>query len=107
MSVALHDLENLGKRHCDDLGALKRYRPVLTLLSGSTKLPDNISSFADIVDQLVAAFGDASDLHKPLLKEEKRLVVFPRIVNELTFFEGCHAAILQDDITEFFSKRPR
>ncbi len=81
MSVVLHDLENLGKRHSDDLGALKRHRPVLTLLSGSTKLPDNISSFADIVDELVATFGDASDFHEPLLEEEKRLVVFSRIVN--------------------------
>jgi hypothetical protein len=81
MCVALHNLENLGKRHCDDLGVLQRHGTVLTLLSGSAELPDNISSFADIVDELVTTFGDASDFHEPLLEEEKRLVVFPRIVN--------------------------
>ena len=70
----------LPGRHRDDLGSLKRHRTVLTLLSGSTKLSHNISSFADIVDELVAIFRDASDLHKPCLKEERRLVSVLRIV---------------------------
>ena len=56
LSIRLHDLENLVERHRDDFGSLKRYRAILTLLSGSTKLPNNISSFAHIVDEFVAAY---------------------------------------------------
>jgi len=73
----VHDVENLVERHRDYLGSLKRYRTVLTLLPRSTKFPHNISSFADIVDELVAIFRDAPDLHKPLLKEEKRPFSLP------------------------------
>jgi hypothetical protein len=106
-SVVLHDIENLVQRHRDDLGSLKRYRAVLTLLSGSTKLPHNIASFADIVDEFVAVFRDAPDLHKPLLKEEKRPFFVARVANYLIFFEGRHAAIPQDDIPKLSSKTPR
>jgi hypothetical protein len=81
MPVRLDNLENLVERNRDNFGSLKRHGAVLTLLSGSTKLSHNISSFADIVDELVATFRDASDFHKPLLEEEKCLVVFPRVVN--------------------------
>ena len=77
MSVRLHDLENLVERHSDDLGSLKRYRTVLALPSGGTKLSHNLSSFADIVDELVAILRDASDLHKPGLEEEQRPVFLP------------------------------
>jgi hypothetical protein len=41
-------------------------------------LPDNISGFADIVDEFVVIFRDASDLHKPLQEEEKRMVLVRR-----------------------------
>jgi Rad3-related DNA helicase len=106
MSVRLDNLENLVERHRDNFGSLKRHGAVLTLLSGSTQLPDNITGFADIVDEFVATFRDASDFHKPLLEEEKRLVFVRRIVNYLIFFEGCHGAIPQDDIAELSSKCP-
>jgi len=58
MSVRLHDLENLVERRSDDLGSFKRDRALLTLLSGSTELSHNISSFADIVDEFTAIFRD-------------------------------------------------
>jgi hypothetical protein len=54
MSVRLDNLENLVERHRNSFGSLKRHGAVLTLLSGSTKLPDNITGFADIVDEFVA-----------------------------------------------------
>jgi hypothetical protein len=54
MPVLLYDLEKFVDRHGDDLGSLKRYRTVLALQSGGTELSHNISSFADIVDELVA-----------------------------------------------------
>jgi len=44
--------------------------------------------FADIIDELVTISCNASDLHKPLLKEEKRLVAVPHMVNHLIFFEN-------------------
>jgi hypothetical protein len=106
MSVRLDNLENVVERHGDNFGSLKRHGAVLPLLSGNTKLPDNISGFADIVDEFVATFRDASDLHKPLLEEEKRLVLVRRIVNYLIFFERCDGAIPQDDIAKLSSKRP-
>src|ERR1700686_15696 len=106
MPVRLHDLENLVERHRDDLGALQRYRAVLTLLSRSTKLSHNVSSFADIVDELMAILGNASDFHIPRLEEEKHPFVFPHVVNYLIFFEGRHATILQDDIAKLPSKGP-
>jgi hypothetical protein len=85
--------------------SLKRYRAVLTLPSGSTKLSHNLSSFADIVDELLAILRDAPDLHKPLLEEEKHRFFVPHVVNYLIFFERDHAAIPQDDITELSSPR--
>jgi hypothetical protein len=106
MPVRLHDLENLVERHSDDLGSLKRYRTVLAPLFGGTKLSHNVSSFADIVDELVAILRDASDLHEPFLEEEKRLAFVPRIVNYLILFEGCRVAIPQDNIAKLSSKRP-
>jgi hypothetical protein len=71
------------------------------------ELPHNIAGFADIVNELVAIFRDAPDLHEPLLKEEKRSVFVARVANCLIFFEGRHAAIPQDDIPELSSKTPR
>jgi proline dehydrogenase len=107
ISVLLHDVENHVERYSDDFRSLQRYRTVLTRMSGSTKLPHYISGFADIEDELVAIFRSASDLHKPVLEEEKCLSFVSHIVNYLIFLEGRHASIPQNDINEFSSNTPR
>jgi hypothetical protein len=56
MSICLHDLENLIEGTAMTSVAHQRRRPVLTLLSGSTKLARKLSGIADIADELVASF---------------------------------------------------
>src|SRR6516164_9665763 len=107
MSVLLHNVENLTERNRDDLGSLKGYRTVPPQLPGSAKLPHNGACLADVIDELVAALRDASDLHEPLLDEEERLIFVSDIVDHLVFFEGRHATVPQDDITKLSPKHRR
>ena len=80
----MHDLEDFIERDNDDFGSFQSDRTVLTGVLGSAELTNDVACFSDIIDKLVAVFGDCSDLDEAGSNEKKSSVIFAHIVQGLS-----------------------